>query len=83
MTLDWQTAEWDERSDAAYTRGLDVQVTPDGSRWCWMVRATAEVSEYPEVYNCGFAPTREKARAAAERSVAKAIKSGYCTKETA
>lgn len=79
-TLNWTAAEWGDGAIAAYVRGLEVSVDADGF---WSVRATSAVSEYPELWDAGRAPSVAIGKVRAAASADRAIKTGYCTKETA
>jgi len=77
--IDWQRAEWadDERVLDVFLGGVMVTVAPhdDNGDWVWTVRATSEVSEHPELYDCGTAPTESAAKGAAVKSGRKAAQS--------
>lgn len=77
--INWHESETDDDGFMAEAEGYEVSVAPadpafnkDG--WFWRVDATEVISEWPEVYNCGFSRTAELAKAAAEKSLARAIK---------
>lgn len=73
----WHESETDEEAISTYLAGYTAEVGPcreDASfEWFWRVDATSEVSEWPEVFNCGFAETLSDAIERAEKSLRKAV----------
>lgn len=73
--FEWGEAEWDEGAQACYWRGLALEAHADGY---WAVKATAAVSEWPELYDGrqARAGTMVAAKMGAEKAAARATK-GY------
>lgn len=71
FTLQWEQAEWRESlldGVAAYHEGYECSVEKaretlatglafGQQMYWWQVRMTSAISEWPEVYDCGFAET--------------------------
>lgn len=76
--INWGPCEWDDSGEgvSASYAGYEADVTPtivaDGQKWFWRVDATSDVSEYPEVYDCGHSATRADGQDAAETALRKA-----------
>ncbi len=71
--IEWATSEWDPDTEAAYVEpGLECSISPNDGGYFWIVRLTASVSEYPEVWDAKAANSREEARYAVRRCVEKA-----------
>lgn len=49
----WRCSEWSDDVFVAYIEGYELSVEPAASGFTWMVRATAEISETPEIYGLG------------------------------
>lgn len=70
--MDWHQSEYDEDVVVARAAGLELAVGTDAF---WMVKATAQVSEYPELWDAGQSSTIEAAKAAAVESWKRACRS--------
>lgn len=57
----------------AYGYRLCVQASVDGRSVFWRVDATSAVSEWPEVYDCGFERTVAAGKAACVAALARAL----------
>lgn len=69
----WQESEWADDGVTAYEGGVEADVYPDDRGWLWGVKATAAVSEWPELWDAGSAGTKKDAQDAAERALARAV----------
>ncbi len=65
-----ETGEGVEAEAGGYVAAVHAALDGDGI--FWRVDATAAVSEWPEVYACGFAATEADARRDAEAALARA-----------
>ena len=76
--ITWGDSEWATGGFAAYFKGYDAdvfqdQVANDGL-WVWTVRASAEVSEWPELQDTGRNRTADNAKREAEKALRRAAK---------
>lgn len=61
--LAWHPAEDDSGGRELIAEGylLSIAPEPEGKRWSWIVRTTAEISETPEVIDAGTAKSEKSA----------------------
>jgi hypothetical protein len=76
--ITWMESEWATDGEAAYLDGFDADVyrdeIADDGWWVWTVRATALVSEWPELQASGRNRTKEVAKRKAEVALRRAAK---------
>lgn len=86
MIVRWQCSEWCDAPGAASAAHegyvADVSCESNGDGWFWEVRATAAVSEYPELIDCGIEDTAHAATFVAERVLFKAGHERKCGLES-
>lgn len=74
--ITWGESEWADDGFTAELAGYTADVYPnpldEGRGWSWRVDATADVSEWPELQDCGHdLPDAAAAKAAAEHALRK------------
>jgi hypothetical protein len=74
-SLGWSPAEWSDEAQAAYVLGYELVVELEGDgRWSWMTKVTSEISETPELIDCGYAKSESGAKNAAGVAVNKSVR---------
>jgi hypothetical protein len=69
--IEWSKPEWadgDSEALVAYAQGYELEIGPSrdrASKWDWLAKVTAEISETPEVLGTGTASSESGAKRAA------------------
>lgn len=82
--LTWMDPEWYDPKDGDYDEAyaasdpdyfVECEVThrPGDDLWFWLVKATSNLSEYPEVQDAGRAPTADAGKQHCEDHVRKLL----------
>lgn len=79
LPVEWNESEWNDLGKSAWLNGIVGDVHPDmeahpTKRWAWDVRPSSSRCEYPELFDCGNAPSEEVAKRKATQAMMRADK---------
>ena len=78
--VEWDRSEWNDLGQSGWLNGIIGDVYPDmneppSRRWVWSVKPSSSRCEFPELYDCGTAPSEEVAKRKATQKMIDADRS--------